>query len=330
MSSVPNLERVVLEIFGGCNYSCQMCPQSSPGRDSEFIRKMSLEMFEDILDQITPRYGKPVINLEGSGEPTLLPNLPQYIEACTKRGLQSYMYCNGSMFFGDRMRASIDAGLSFIRFSCIGYNAEKYKEWMSKDNFELIRNNAIETRKYVERVGSNCTVASYHLILDNSQIEFETNEYRKNFIDYTGTIGYIWKMHNWSGNYQPIYFRNSGDRKTCGRPFAPDLTVRAGGLNGELGAVTPCCQTLGPPNEKKSVLGHFSNQTLEEIWNGQPYQKLRAAHASGDFDSIDYCKNCDFLYQNEEVLVWSNDPKASINKMLGTNFLLDQVNHFID
>src|SRR5690606_11012124 len=102
-----------------------------------------------------------------------------------------------------------------------------YREWMRKDNFELILINAIETRKYVERVGSDCTVASYHLILDNSQIEFETNEYRKNFIDYAGITGYIWKMHNWSGNYQPIYLRNSGDRKTCGRPFAPDLTVRA-------------------------------------------------------------------------------------------------------
>ena len=41
-----------------------------------------------------------------------------------------------------------------------------------------------------------------------------------------------------------------------------------------------------------------------------------------DFDSIDYCKNCDFLYEDPEVLVWSNDKKASTDHMLGTNFSL--------
>ena len=24
-----NLKRVVMEVFGGCNYTCQMCPQSN-------------------------------------------------------------------------------------------------------------------------------------------------------------------------------------------------------------------------------------------------------------------------------------------------------------
>ena len=24
------LQRIVMEVFGGCNYTCQMCPQSNP------------------------------------------------------------------------------------------------------------------------------------------------------------------------------------------------------------------------------------------------------------------------------------------------------------
>ena len=118
-----------------------------------------------------------------------------------------------------------------------------------------------------------------------------------------------------------MYFRNAEKKKSCGRPFAPELTVRAGG-NGKLGAVTPCCQTLGPPNESKSVLGHFEDQTFEEIWNGQLYNDLRVKHSENRFDEIDYCKNCDFLYEDPEVLVWSNDNKASIDYMLGTEFSL--------
>ena len=76
---------------------------------------------------------------------------------------------------------------------------------------------------------------------------------------------------------------------------------------GQLRAMTPCCQTLGPPNEAKSVLGHLSEQTFEEVFYGEKYEELRLAHEEERFDDIDYCKNCDFLYDDPEVLVWSND-----------------------
>jgi len=129
-------------------------------------------------------------------------------------------------------------------------------------------------------------------------------------------------MHNWSGNYTPDYARDLSSRKSCGRPFAPEITIRSGGIGGLKGAVTPCCQTMGPPNESKSVLGHVQTQTIEEIWYGDAYNNLRKAHETEDFDSIDYCKDCDFLYEDPEVLVWSNDKKASTDHMLGTNFSL--------
>ena len=33
----------------------------------------------------------------------------------------------------------------------------------------------------------------------------------------------------------------------------------------------------------------------------------------------DYCKNCDFLWENSEVLVWSNDKSAKLKGPLGFN-----------
>ena len=318
--SVPDLERAVVEVFGGCNYKCQMCPQTT-GRGKEWTRKMPIDMFINILDQLP---GKPVINLEGSGEPTMAKDLPNYIEECTKRGFPSFMYSNGSFFSGHFMQECIDAGLRFARFSCIGYNKDKYKQWMAVDNFELLKTNIIKAKEYIKETNSKCVVSSYHLILDNNQVDYEIDQYRNNFIGPTGTIGYIWKMHNWSGNYQPLYLRDPSKRRTCGRPFAPEITIRSGGNGGLKGAVTPCCQTMGPPNETLSVLGHVQNQTIEEIWYGDEYNKLRKAHEMKDFDSIDYCKNCDFLYDDPEVLVWSNDKQASTDYMLGTKFSLKE------
>ena len=43
------------------------------------------------------------------------------------------------------------------------------------------------------------------------------------------------------------------------------------------------------------------------------------AHENKNFDSVEYCKNCDFLYEDPEILVWTNDTKAKLHHMLGTD-----------
>lgn len=319
-----NLKRIVMEVFGGCNYTCQMCPQSNPGRGKGFTRKMPLETFKKILDEIVPKYGSPQINLEGSGEPTMAKDLPEYIKAVKSKNLKCFMYCNGARLKGDFMKKVIDAGIDFVRVSVIGYNREKYKQWMNVDNFNLIIDNLNELRNYIDSSSSTCKLSTYSLITDNSQIEFEVNEYNKNVFNKISAINYIWKMHNWSGNYNNLNPRKKTDRRSCGRPFAPEITIRAGGEIGRTGALVPCCQTLGPPNEEKSILGHLDKQSFEDIYLGDKYNKLREAHKTQNFDQIDYCKDCDFLYEDPEVLVWTNDKTAKINHMLGTddNFIL--------
>ena len=129
-------------------------------------------------------------------------------------------------------------------------------------------------------------------------------------------------MHNWSGNYDNKNLRQKTLRRTCGRPFAPEATIRAGGSDGRTAAMVPCCQTLGPPNEEKSILGHLDNHSFEDVYYGDAYSKLRKAHKENKFDDIEYCKNCDFLYDDPEVLVWTNHER-DLYKMHGTEFDLD-------
>ena len=320
------LKRVVMEVFGGCNYTCQMCPQTNPGRGSNWTRKMPLSQFKKILDQIVPKYGVPQINLEGSGEPTMAKDLPLYIRAVKEKGLKCFMYCNGARLNGDFMKDVIDAGIDFIRFSIIGYNQEKYLKWMNIDNFDLIKKNILEINNYIKESKSKCQISTYHLITDNNEIDNEIQFYKDNVINKLNVTSYIWKMHNWSGNFSNPNPRIKSSRKSCGRPFAPEITIRAGGSIGKTAAMVPCCQTLGPPNEEKSILGHLDTQSFEEVYFGDKYNELRKAHTDGDFDKIDYCKDCDFLYEDPEVLVWSNDNTAKINNMLGTgdDFILTE------
>ena len=143
------LKRVLMEVFGGCNYTCQMCPQATPGRDKDFRRKLPLDKFNEILDKLVPKYGKPVVGLSGSGEATMAKDLDDYIRSVKSRGLTAFIYTNGEKLVGDYMRKVIDAGIDFIRFSVIGYNKDVYKKWMDVDNFDLVKNNIKEIQKYI-------------------------------------------------------------------------------------------------------------------------------------------------------------------------------------
>jgi len=311
------VDRAVVEINGGCNYSCSMCPQTV-GRGKDWLKKIDLQSFEKIIKELSTK-GLNVVNLEGSGEPTLNKELPRYIEIVRKYGAKPVIYTNGYKLQNNFMEQCIDAGLYVARFSVIGYNQETYKTWMNIDAFNIIKENCVNFSDYVKKVNSDAILASYHLILDNSKIEYEVEQYRKNFIEEVGSFAEIWKMHNWSGKYDPEYKRK-GEKRSCGRPFSPDITIRAGGSNGTRLTVAPCCQTLG--RDQEADLGSIEDKSIEEVWNGEKYLQLRRLHDEKRFDEIPFCKDCDFLFEDNEVLVWKNNDLVEINKMKLTKFNL--------
>lgn len=318
MTNLDSIKRAVIEVNGRCNYTCTMCPQSDPGRDKRFLGKMSLEFFQEVLNKLG--YVE-CIQLEGSGEATLNNDLPEYIAKAKKHCDIVNIFTNGYRLRNDFMRQCVDAGLSMARFSIIGYNKSTYKKMMNKDAFDFVKDNAIKMQEYIQKSKSSCIVASYHLILDENNLKYEIEQYKQNFIIPVQSQASIWKQHNWSGVYDNPDKRK-GIRKTCGRPFAPEITIRAGGINGKLGAVHPCCQVLG--NDVIAVLGHISEDSIETIWNNKKYTELRRAHKEKRFDDIEYCKNCDFLIEDPEVLVYNSNKEVDIYHMIGTTFSLNE------
>jgi len=306
------IKRAVIEIEGSCNYLCKMCPQSQGGRGL-FNDSIEFNEYKKLIDECS-QIGVNVIQLDGSGEATLNKNLPKYIEYTVKKGIKPQLYSNGYLMNGSFMKECIDAGLGLFRFSIIGYNESSYKNITGRDNFNTVIQNMIEMKDYINLTKSNCDLFSYHLIINSIE---EIQLYKNNVINITNCPAEIWKMHNWSGMLKVN--TRKGEKKTCGRPFAPEITIRAGGINGHKLAVVPCCQILG--RDEEAVLSHCDDKSIIESYNSERYNWLRQMHREKRFDEINFCKDCDFLYDDPSVLVWTNR-SSKINHMTGTTVTL--------
>ncbi len=254
---------------------------------------MPFDVFQKVLID-AKEHGITNVSLHGSGEATMHPQMPRFVAYAKSLGLHVMTVTNGFYLDKNLSERLIDAGIDLIRVSGIGYDRDTYKHWMKKDAFERVRNNVTQFRE----LGGN--IRLYHLILDPFHVEQEISLYRRNWIDYCGAEGEIWQMHNWSGQYQTI--RIAKKKRSCGRPFAPQINVRAGGLDGHHAAVVPCCFVLG--RDQDAVLGHLDTQSIAEVLAGDPYETLRRKHSDGVFDS--YCEHCDQLFDMPETLVWTN------------------------
>lgn len=301
------IKQLDMELVGGCNYSCFMCPQGIDGREKDFKKSLPYDIFTKIVDDAV-NHGVEGISLHGSGEPTLckwLPDAVRYIKN-KNNDIKVLVVSNGFRLTPDLSQELINARLDILRLSVIGYNNESYKKSMMCDGFEIVRKNAQTYKKLLNSSGSTGELQSYHTILDPQNIEHEIDEYRRNWINPVGSMAEIWMLHNWAGSFDGASSRKElRKQRSCGRMFKPMLQVRAGANGyGKYGSVAPCCMVLG--QDSKAELGTLDTQTIEEVLSGYQMSHLRKMHAEGRWNEIDYCRGCDQLYEAPESLVWTN------------------------
>jgi hypothetical protein len=219
-----------------------------------------------------------------------------------------------------------ESGISIIKVSCMCWDKESYKHWMSKDSFDMVRENLKECQEILKKKKYNTILQTNHLIQDYKEKDLQLELYLKNWVHYLNIQSEIWLAHNWSGLYDKneISRKNSDEKipkRSCGRPLGSIIEIRAGGIGKAKGAVVPCPNVLG--HDSIAVLGHLDESSLEDVINGDKYTELRKNHLEKNFDEVDYCKNCDHLIEYPDSLVWTNIPgrKYGTSRISLTNYL---------
>lgn len=274
-------EEVRIENSSACNYRCNFCPYPT----ELFYRKkeiMSNDIFEKLvlkIKQQAPQINK--ITISGLGEPFLDKDIYHKFKFAKSMGYTTIVLTNGSIIDRDKFEEEY---LDIMRISLHTLNSDKYKELTGGSLDNLINNIEYLKTKDIQ-IFLNCVMEE----IDEKDI--------KNIVDtYSGKVDVleIWKPHNWANLY--TYRQSEKVVRTCGRPFAGPLQVDANGF------VKLCCfDTNG-----ELYIGNLVENSLEEIYDGELYQKYSRAHQTGDLTGL-ICDDCDQIMDKKDILIYSSN-----------------------
>ncbi|MEN9229746.1 MAG: radical SAM protein [Thermostichus sp. DG02_5_bins_236] len=94
-STVPQLERLHLEVTNVCNFKCEFCPDAIMQRRRGH---MDPALLEQILDEVAATGLARILAFHLMGEPLLYPHIFPGIDMTVARGLDLHLTSNGSTF----------------------------------------------------------------------------------------------------------------------------------------------------------------------------------------------------------------------------------------
>ena len=113
--TINKIEQITLEVFGGCNLACPMCPQGiEDGREKDFKKVLTEPLFKKIIDEALP-LGLKFVSIAGSGEPMLSKNLEKFISYLSSKRITTMIYTNGQLLTPKKFESLCQAGLNIIK-----------------------------------------------------------------------------------------------------------------------------------------------------------------------------------------------------------------------
>ena len=249
---------VFISTTSACNYSCAWCPVSGPTYQQDYGKgRMSTADFGTILGKLNSSGALKVVRLYDLGEPLMDPTLHEKIQLVVRAGLRSEVTTNGFLLTQRWAERLVASGLQYLRVSLYDRDREQILE--NVRNLWKIRTmlGAVTPLIHVQTFG-------------------EADERFQPFSDSMGTT----PLHNWSGLTDASLNALPAKKEVCPSPFY-SLTVTW------RGDVLPCC--VAPAG---FTMGNLLTDSLDDVWNGERFERLRLAHLARQRTGA--CASCNY------------------------------------
>lgn len=297
LNSLPLV--IYFEVTNRCHLRCPMCAITL--KVEEYIGKrgdLEYPLFEKV---------KPYLRLaercfcNGAGEPLLYPNFIQMLREIKESDAEVIFNTNGLLLTKELSQELVLLNIDCISFSIDGATPATYERIRVGSNFKKV----ISNMKYLARIKRKekrtrpfinlqmtlsrenkkeilaitllaKNLGINHLVIEPLTPAFNVSEeYRRYFNNHyvkreeiVSDLERARKMAEESGfHFSSHYLSEQEKANQCLQPWMT-LGIRADGN------IFTCCRA-------PAIFGNITESSLEEIWNGQEYQRLREALSRG-------------------------------------------------
>lgn len=296
-----------VELTNRCNFKCKFCPESIENYSELVggITSISFAQFQKICDEVLEIGRLKVLRFYMLGEPFLYKELPDVITYAKARNVADRIEVtsNATALTPQNCERIVQSGLDYLRISVYSVKSERHKD-VTQSNITPahIRNNIKTLYETRERMSAT-TPFIYVKMID----PFDPEESSLFLEQYAGIADEVVleQPMNWNDPAEADFLTNVyGEKESeerdaffrfkkevCPFPFF-NLIIHSSGH------VSVCCVDW----EKKTSVGNIFEQSLKEIWNGQPLRDFQRMQIERRRSENEACRNCTFLFTHPDNL----------------------------
>ncbi len=260
-----------------------MCPRDKHTRKQGY---MDFTLYQKLIKEIAQHKDTVRrVHLHNFGEPLLDKDLPRKVRLAKEWGIRhTYVVTNASLLTPETSRALIEAGLDEFKISFCGANKETYNMTMVGLDFDTTLRNITEFFKIRKEMKSQTPRVIIQCLSQESN-KSAKKEFRNIFRQIIDTkIGdsiIFAFLHNYGGgrDYRSL---EGNICSICNFPWRMMMILYDG-------KVVPCCLDYNGVQ----VLGDVRESTIEEIWNGLAFIKMRDDFKRLQYKDYPLCLQCE-------------------------------------
>jgi radical SAM protein with 4Fe4S-binding SPASM domain len=274
-----------VDITNDCNLKCIMCPRTDLVADGTYwpIAEFDFETYKRLIDE-GMKNGLRSVKYNYISEPTMNRNLVEMIKYAKDAGVLDVMFNTNATLLTDRLcRQLIKSGLDKLLLSFDSPYREQFNRIRVGASYDKVLRNIRRFSAIREELGSVKPFTRVQMVRMKDN-EGEWEDFRKLFEPIVDSVAYVdYLDHTGQTNPErtviPVGSRKS---KFCCPQLWQRMFVHVDGV------VTVCCVDA----MRELQVGNVFENTAQEIWQGEKYQRLRDLHASGRIDEIPTCARC--------------------------------------
>lgn len=276
----PRLRKLTLEIFGGCQLRCPLCPtgnRTSPGRATGALSPSDAAR---IIDEVAADLE--VVELFNWGEPFLNPHACEIIRLIADRGIKTVVSSNLQVM--PAAHELLASGLDELIVSCHGVTQPVYGRYMVRGKVEktfanldalceamAIRDAKLKVRvRYVVFAHNEHELSAMRERFSGTPIEIDASPMRvdmRNEILRPASVN-IAEYESWIPASSRFYDKERGTASRapigCNLPFE-EMVIDVDG------SASVCCSSF----DRSFDLGNLLDQGVKAVWNGPKYDAAR-------------------------------------------------------